>query len=168
MYYDDDYILLDQRGLLDFYIETTVCGKTRRSTRAYYPGSELIALCLYSLMMRSCVYLYHTYCLIISYTYPTPIATKIFNYTNVLQDLNIDDLKYKLSDHPCRNCHFMYNPAGKAPKCRDFKSINWKHNLKLLWISSRIMSDNRQNVKRGHIYSFRMDLECKNLDTTYN
>jgi hypothetical protein len=34
MYYDD-YILLDQRGLLDFYIETTVCGKTRRFTQAY-------------------------------------------------------------------------------------------------------------------------------------
>jgi hypothetical protein len=74
-------------------------------------------------MMRSCVYLYHTHCLIISYAYPTPIATKIFNYTNVLQDLNIDDLKYKLSDHPCRNVHFMYNPAGKGPKYRDIHKL---------------------------------------------
>lgn len=27
----------------------------------------------------------------ISYTYATPIVNKIFNYKNVLQDLNIDD-----------------------------------------------------------------------------
>ena len=89
---------------------------------------------------------------IISYTYTTPIATKIFNYKQVLQDLNINDFKSKPPDCTCASSPFVYDPAGhvitgdlniisnislrsvlaKGPKYREPKSINWKHNFKIL------------------------------------
>ena len=89
---------------------------------------------------------------IISYTYTTPIASKVFNYKQVLHGLNIDDLKSKPPDCSCHNSPFVYNPAGhvitgdlnvvtdlslrnvlaKGPKYREPKSINWKHNFKIL------------------------------------
>ena len=89
---------------------------------------------------------------IISYTYTTPIATKVFNYKHVLQGLNIDDYKSKPPDCTCANSPFMYNPTGhvitgdlnivtntslrnvlsKGPKYREPRSINWKHNFKIL------------------------------------
>ena len=89
---------------------------------------------------------------IISYTYTTPIATKIFNYKQVLQDLSIDDFKSKPPDCTCASSPFVYDPTGhvitgdlsiisnvslrkmlaKGPKYREPKSIYWKHNFKIL------------------------------------
>ena len=49
---------------------------------------------------------------IISYTYTSPIAPKIFNHKRVLQDLNIDDFKAKPPDCSCNSSPFKYSPAG--------------------------------------------------------
>jgi len=51
---------------------------------------------------------------IISYTYTTPIATKLFHYKKVLYDLNIDDFKSKPPDCACSSFQFIYNPAGQV------------------------------------------------------
>ena len=48
----------------------------------------------------------------ISYSYTTPIATKIYDYKNLSQDLNIDDFKSKPPDCTCACSPFIYNPAG--------------------------------------------------------
>ena len=89
---------------------------------------------------------------IISFTYTTPIATKIFNYKKVLQDFIIDDFKSKSPDCTRATCPFIYNPTGhvitvdlnmikkaskrdvfaKMPEYRELKSINWKYNFKIL------------------------------------
>jgi hypothetical protein len=70
----------------------------------------------------------------------------------VLRDLNIDDFKSKPPDCTCASSPFIYNPTGhvitgdlkiinntslqevfaKGPKYREPKSINWKHNSKIL------------------------------------
>jgi hypothetical protein len=69
-----------------------------------------------------------------------------------LRDLNIDDFKSKPPDCTCASSPFIYNPTGhvitgdlkiinstspgevfaKGPKYREPKSINWKHNFKIL------------------------------------
>jgi hypothetical protein len=89
---------------------------------------------------------------IISYTYTTPIATKIFNYKHVLKNLSMDDYKSKPPDCTCESSPFKYNPAGhvitgdlnivenislrnvfaKGPKFREPQSINWNFNFKIL------------------------------------
>jgi len=89
---------------------------------------------------------------IISNTYTKPIATEIFNYKEVLQDLNIDASKSKPPDCTCTRSPFIYIPAGHVITCnlriintaslrevfakgwkyRESKSINWKHNFKIL------------------------------------
>ena len=76
----------------------------------------------------------------------------MFNYKYVLHDLNFDDFKSKPPDCTCANSPFMYNPIvhvitgdikiinntslrdvfAKGPKYREHKSINWKHNFKIL------------------------------------
>jgi len=88
----------------------------------------------------------------ISYAYTIPIASKTFNYKRVLHDLIIDDFKSKPPDCTCASSSFVYNPAGhaitgdlkiinntslrdvfdKGSKYREPKSINWKHNFKIL------------------------------------
>ena len=81
--------------------------------------------------------------LLISYSYTTPIATKIFNYKDVLpRTLLITTLSSK----------FCYQPAGhvitgdldivenktlrelllKGPKFREPKSFSWKQNLEII------------------------------------
>jgi hypothetical protein len=110
-------------------------------------------------------YFKDNYIPIISYTYITPMATKLFNYKMALQDFNIDDFKPKPPDSTCARSSFIYIPAGhiitddhiiinntslryvfaEGLKYREPKSISWKHNF---WIPSRIMTDNGQNVKR--------------------
>ena len=110
---------------------------------------------------------------IISYTYTTPIATQIFNYKKALHDLNIDDFKSKRPDCTCASSTFIYNLAGyvitgdfnifnntslrdvfaKGSKYRDPKSINWKHNFKIL--INLVEDYARQWTKR----------EKKNIDT---
>jgi hypothetical protein len=89
---------------------------------------------------------------IISYAYTISISSKMFNYKYVLHDLNFDDFKSKPPDCTCANSPFIYNPIGhvitgdikiinntslrdvfaKGPKYREHKSINWKHNFKIL------------------------------------
>jgi hypothetical protein len=89
---------------------------------------------------------------IIVYAYTIPIATKIFNYKHVLHDLNIDDFKSKSPDCTCARSPLIYNPAGhvitgdlkfitytslrdvfaKGPTYCEPKSINWRHNFKIL------------------------------------
>ena len=89
---------------------------------------------------------------LISYAYTIPIASTIFNYKHVLHDPNLDYFKYKPPDCICASSPFIYNATGhvitgdlimsnntslqdvfaKAHKYREPKSINWKHNLKIL------------------------------------
>jgi hypothetical protein len=78
---------------------------------------------------------------------------KKINYKHVLRDLNIYDFKSKPPpDCTCATSPFIYNPTGhvitgdlkiinntshtrvfaKGPKYREPKSINWKHNFKIL------------------------------------
>ena len=74
------------------------------------------------------------------------------NYKHVLHDFNIDDFKSKPLNCTCASSPFIYNPTGyvatgdlkiinntslrevfaKGPKYREPKSINWKHNFKIL------------------------------------
>jgi hypothetical protein len=106
---------------------------------------------------------------IISYAYTRPIASKSFNYRQVLRDLNIDDFKSKLPGCTCASSPFIYNLTGhvitgdlkiinntslrdvfaKGPKYREPKSLNGKHNIKIIMDSvERIMPNNGQKVKR--------------------
>jgi len=60
----------------------------------------------------------------------------------VLHDFDIDDFKSKPPDSTCTSFPFIYNQTGyvitvtlvfaKVPKYREPKSINWKHNFKIL------------------------------------
>ena len=70
----------------------------------------------------------------------------------MLRDLNIDDFKSKPPDRTCASSLFIYNTAdhvitgdlkiinntslrevfAKEHKYRELKSINWKHNFKIL------------------------------------
>ena len=85
---------------------------------------------------------------IISYVYTRPIASKKINYKHVLRDLSIDDFKSKPPDCTCASSPFIYNPTGhvitgdltiinkrcspKGLNTVSLKSINWKHNFKIL------------------------------------
>ena len=89
---------------------------------------------------------------IISYTYTTPIAAKIFSYTTVLQDLNIDHSMYMPPDWTCASSPFINNPSGHVvtgdlnitnntclqevfaigSKYYDAKFKNWKHSFNIL------------------------------------
>ena len=113
---------------------------------------------------------------IISYVYTRPIASKMFNYKHVLRDINIDDFKYKTPDCTCASFPFIYNPTGhvitgdlniinntslrerevfaRGPKYRELKSINWRHNFKILMDSVEDYA--RQWEKREIEDSFRM------------
>ena len=102
-----------------------------------------------------------------SYTYTTPMPTKIFSHKKVLQDLSIGDFKTKPLDCPYGTFPFIYNPTGyaisgvinninhtsfwdvfaKGPNYREPKSINWKHNFKLLMDS--VEDYTRQSAKCG-------------------
>jgi len=48
---------------------------------------------------------------IFSHVYTTPIATNIFNFKHVLQDLNIDDFKSNHHDWTCASSLFTFNPV---------------------------------------------------------
>ena len=89
---------------------------------------------------------------IISYSYSSPIAPKIFNYKNVLQGLNTENITRNPSACSCKASEFCYNPAGhiitedfnlvrmgklrdilsKGPKYREPRSFTWKQNSKLI------------------------------------
>ena len=89
---------------------------------------------------------------IISYSYSSPIASKIFNYRNVLQGLNTENITRNPSACSCKGSEFCYNPAGhimtgdlsivrisklrvilsKGPKYRGPRSFTWKQNSKLI------------------------------------
>lgn len=45
------------------------------------------------------------------YTCTKPIATKLFNYKDVVEDLNIDNFKFKPSDPTCASSQFIYKPT---------------------------------------------------------
>ena len=49
---------------------------------------------------------------IMSSSYTSLIAPKIFNYRRILQDYSIDDLNDKPPDCSCHNPPFKYSPAG--------------------------------------------------------
>ena len=49
---------------------------------------------------------------IVSYVYTRPIASKKFNYKDVLRDLNIDGFISKPPDCTCASSPFIYNPTG--------------------------------------------------------
>ena len=89
---------------------------------------------------------------IISYSYLSPIAPKIFNYKNVLQGLNTENITRNPSAYSFKASEFCYNPAGyiitgdlnivmiskfrnilsKGPKYRKPRSFTWKQNSKLI------------------------------------
>jgi hypothetical protein len=58
---------------------------------------------------------------IISYAYTRPIASKSFNYRQVLRDLNIDDFKSKSPDCTC-----AISPMNIAVKCSRGKQENFE------------------------------------------
>ena len=49
---------------------------------------------------------------IISYSYSSPIAPKIFNYKNMLQGLNTENITRNPSACSCKASELCYNPAG--------------------------------------------------------
>ena len=89
---------------------------------------------------------------VISYTYTTSIASKIFNHKIVFEAFNLKDRISKLPDCSCASSQYNYSPAGhiitgdlgivtneqlrellaKGPKYRIPQPINWKKNFKLL------------------------------------
>ena len=89
---------------------------------------------------------------IISYSYSSPIAPKIFSYKNVLQGLCTENITRNPSACSCKASEFCYNPAGhiitghlnivrisklrdilsKGPKYREPRSFTWKQNSKLI------------------------------------
>ena len=88
----------------------------------------------------------------IIYSYSSPIAPKLFNYKNVLQGLNTENIARNLSACSCKTSEFCYNPAGhiitgdlnivrisklrdilsKGPKYREPRIFTWKQNSKLI------------------------------------
>jgi hypothetical protein len=89
----------------------------------------------------------------------------------VWRDLNIDDFKSKSPDCTCASSPFICNPTGhvitgdlkiintylrevlaKGPKYREPKSINWKHNFKILM-------DSVENYARQWTKREKEDLE---------
>ena len=106
---------------------------------------------------------------VISYSYTKPIASKLFNYKQTLQQLNVDDLR-TTPPAPC-SCSaspYNYGPAGhivtgdldiiqngklrelfmKGPKYREAPSINWNVNFKILMDSVEKFA--REWAKREH------------------
>jgi len=89
---------------------------------------------------------------IISYTYTSTIASKMFNHRKTLQHLNMDDPRLTPLVCSCSSSPFNYNPIGhvitgdlaivtndklhntlhKGPKYREPQHINWNRNFKLL------------------------------------
>ena len=89
---------------------------------------------------------------IISYVYTRSIASTCFNYKHVLHNLNIDGCTFMPPDCTCASSPFIYNLTGhvitgdlkvinntslrevfaKWTKYREPKSMNWKHNFKIL------------------------------------
>ena len=89
---------------------------------------------------------------VISYSYTSTIAPKVFNYKQVLRDYQINDLKAKPPDCSCDKSPFKYSPSGhvitgdlnivendqlrdvlaKGPKYREPRAINWNHNFKTI------------------------------------
>ena len=89
---------------------------------------------------------------ILSYTYSKSIASTIFNYKKVLQEVQIKDIKSKPPSCTCSTSPHCYQPVNhiitgdlsiipnnklrdlffKGPKFRPPRSINWRYNFKLL------------------------------------
>ena len=123
------------------------------------------------------------------YVYTTPIASTHFNYKHVLRDFNIDDFKSIPPYCTCASFPFIYNPTGhvitgdlkiinntslreviaKGPKYRESKSINWKHNFKILMDSVEDYARHcEKREKEDFRYSLRMGEECAVANTDYN
>ena len=86
--------------------------------------------------------------LIISYIYSSPIAPKIFNYKNVRQGLNTENITRNPSACSCKAAEFCYNPAGhiitgdlnivRISKLRDILSKGPKYRDPGLLLGNRI------------------------------
>ena len=88
----------------------------------------------------------------ISYSYTRPIASKIFNYKQSLQDWRFTNHDVHNPSCSCSSSQFLYSPAGhivtgdlniiqnkqlrdlisKGPKYREPHSFSWKYNFKLI------------------------------------
>ena len=88
----------------------------------------------------------------ISYSYTRPIASKIFNYKQSLQDWRFTNHDVHTPSCSCSSSQFLYSPAGhiitgdlniiqnqqlrdlipKGPKYREPHSLSWKYNLKII------------------------------------
>ena len=88
----------------------------------------------------------------IIYSYSSPIAPKMFNYKNVLQGLNTENITRNPSACSCKASKFCYIPTGhiitgdlniarisklrdilsKGLKYREHRSFSWKQNSKLI------------------------------------
>ena len=89
---------------------------------------------------------------IISYTYTRTIASKIFNFSSTLADLDYHQLHNNPSQCECNTSSHLYQPYGhvitgdlsiipnsklrdltaKGPKCREPCKVDWDKNLSLL------------------------------------
>ncbi|MCU7801424.1 MAG: hypothetical protein KZQ70_15165, partial [gamma proteobacterium symbiont of Lucinoma myriamae] len=89
---------------------------------------------------------------LISYSYTRPIASKIFNYKQTLQDLTTNGHAYNPPVCNCASSAFNYGPAGhvitgdlniinnvklkevlsKGPKYREPQSFTWRQNFKII------------------------------------
>jgi len=107
---------------------------------------------------------------IISYTYASTIASKIFNHRKTLQHLNIDDPRLT-PVCSCSSSPFNYNTIGHVitgnlavatndklrntlrtgPKYREPKHIIGIRISNYLWIPLRIMPGNGQNRRRWNL-----------------
>ena len=65
---------------------------------------------------------------IISYSYSSPIAPKIFNHKNVLQGQNTENIIRNPSACSCKASEFCYNPAGHI--ITDDLNIGWIRKLR--------------------------------------
>ena len=88
----------------------------------------------------------------ISYSYTRPIASKIFNYKQSLQDWRFTNHDVHIPSCSCSSSQFLYSPAGhiitgdlniiqnqqlrdvisKGHKYREPQSFSWKYNFKII------------------------------------
>ena len=86
------------------------------------------------------------------YSYTRPLASKIFNYKQSLQDWRFTNHDVHNPSCSCSSSQFLYSPAGKivtgdlniiqnqqlrdliskCPKYREPQSFSWKYNFKLI------------------------------------
>ena len=86
---------------------------------------------------------------LISYTYSTPVASKIFNYKKVLQSLDLEDFKAHPPSCTCSSSPFLYSPAGHVVT----GDLNIVENVQLKTFSLKAPNTENPNPFLGSIIS---------------